>query len=287
MSMIPWLAPALISVTFYGVAIFLPKLALQRLPPLYLIVWHNIFLFLSALVMLAFYGFRLEFEPRGVLAALALGAMGTGGMLSYYMALQRGPVTPVLVITSLYPIVSSALAALFLHETLALRQSGGVALGICAILLASGGGKQTSLAEDKPAEESWALLALLALALWGGWGFLSKLALQTMQPYSTTFYESAGNFLVSGPVFASLRFRLEKDARGVGISALGAALTTVGILTGLYALQRGSVAVVITMTAMYPLVSVALARVFLHEKISALQGLSLALAVAAVTLLSG
>jgi transporter family protein len=137
MSSITWLLPALLSLFVCGVAVFLPKLAVGRLAPLHLIIYHTAFFFLAAVVLLVFYGFTLGRDAGGIALAVAVGAIGTVGQLSFFFALRNGPVTPVLVISSLYPLVSTAAAMMFLGETLSARQWCGVALGIGAIVLAA------------------------------------------------------------------------------------------------------------------------------------------------------
>lgn len=133
---------------------------------------------------------------------------------------------------------------------------------------------------------NWLLPAIATLFIWGVWAFLPKLALQDgMPPHSVIFYESLGNFIVALPVIAFLKFRLRAEGRM--LLALGAVsvLTVFGILSYVTALHAGPVAVIATMTALYPLICLLLARVVLKERINALQGTAIVLALCSALLL--
>ncbi|HRJ65519.1 MAG TPA: DMT family transporter [Alphaproteobacteria bacterium] len=133
----------------------------------------------------------------------------------------------------------------------------------------------------------WLWLALGALFAWGFWAFLPKLALQSMPPHSVIFYEALGNLLVAVPVFIYLRGRLKWHGRTVPMAAFISAITVGAFLMYFFALKNGPVATIVTLTALYPVVVILLARVFLKEKLNRLQWLAVALAVAAAVLLAG
>ena len=137
---------------------------------------------------------------------------------------------------------------------------------------------------DRPA--NWLPPALGALVVWGLWAFLPKIALQTMQPHSVIFYESFGNLIVAIPILFYLRFKLQKDKRALFILGCSSALTIGAILSYFYALQTGPVAVVVTMTAMYPVISLILARVVLQERINKIQFAAVLMAMASILLLA-
>lgn len=83
------------------------------------------------------------------------------------------------------------------------------------------------------------------------------------------------------------RFRLERDARGIGIGLITGVLSAVGQVA-LFAAFRGgaSTAVVTVMTSLYPVVTVLLAFFLLRERLSKAQTLGLVFAVAAFILFS-
>jgi len=133
---------------------------------------------------------------------------------------------------------------------------------------------------------SWLLPAVLTLVFWGLWGFLPKIVLQTLPPESVLFYESLGNFLIALPLFVHFRFRLKTDARGVGICGLSAVISVIAVLFLYIALRQGPASVVVTLTSLYSIVAVTLAWMFLKEKISRLQMLSILLSLVSIALLA-
>ena len=76
-------------------------------------------------------------QPAGTLA-LATGVLGLLGALSFLFAVARGPVGLVTVLSALYPVLTVVLAAIFLGETITLRQGCGMALGLLAMVLILG-----------------------------------------------------------------------------------------------------------------------------------------------------
>ncbi len=131
------------------------------------------------------------------------------------------------------------------------------------------------------------LPSLAALVLWGLWAFLPKLALQTMPPQSVIFYEAVGNMLVAMPIFFYLKRRLIKNKKGILLTAFSSGISMVAILAFYYALRLGPVATIVTVTAMYPIVGLTLARIFLKESMNSTQLFAVVMAMAAVGLLAG
>jgi len=138
-----WLIPSILALCIWGVTAFLPKLALRSLSPLHTVVYNAFFFFVTAALVQVFFG-GPEFLWNGVRFALCTGACGTLGQLLYLIALKRGPLTYVSMISSLYPLVATILAFIVLHEPMSPRQCAGVALGVASIIL-------LVVAHDKPA----------------------------------------------------------------------------------------------------------------------------------------
>lgn len=138
-----------------------------------------------------------------------------------------------------------------------------------------------------PSPTRWMWLAVGALVAWGFWSFLPKLALQSMQPHSVIFYEAIGNLITAIPVFIILRGRLVHSRVGISLSAFTSSLTVGAFLLYFFALHHGPVATVVTLTALYPIVVLIMARVFLKEKLNKVQMTSVALALCSIYLLAG
>lgn len=135
---------------------------------------------------------------------------------------------------------------------------------------------------------SWLSSALMTMLLWGLWGFFGKLAARTVAPQNATFLSVIG-WAVSLP-FLYLFFRRYQTMDWGDPNYYYAFLTGVlGSLGGLFyyfALARGEASRVVAVTATYPLVTVILAAVILHEPLTWPRLLGLALALGGIYFLS-
>ena len=133
--------------------------------------------------------------------------------------------------------------------------------------------------------ETWLVLSLITLVVWGFFGFLSKIALNHLdwrQVYVISGLSSA--VLV---VVVSLFLRPSIDFKNTGtMLAMLAGLTSIGALTFFFALSQGKTSIIIPLTALYPTVAVVLGFLILQEKINLFQGLGIILAIVSVFLLS-
>lgn len=134
---------------------------------------------------------------------------------------------------------------------------------------------------------NWLLPSLAALVLWGVWAFLPKIALETLSIPSLIFYEQIGELLIVIPILFHLKGKLEKNKQGIAIAACTSFISTIAIAAYYYALQLGPVGTISTLTAMYPVVVLILARIFLKDKINRIQCLAIGLAMVSIYLLAG
>jgi transporter family protein len=131
------------------------------------------------------------------------------------------------------------------------------------------------------------LPALAAMVLWGISCWLPKLAMQGMEPHSVIFYEALGNLIVVVPVLFFLKGKLEGGRAGISLTACSSCFSIVAIFCYFTALKLGTVAVVVTITALYPVIVLLLARIFLGEKMNIRQLSAVCMALVAVALLAG
>ena len=133
----------------------------------------------------------------------------------------------------------------------------------------------------------WLLMVLVTLIFWGGTGVTQKFATNHLSS-RLTFFWYAMAFI---PVALGLLFASQVSwAYSTGTIALG---LSGGLLLGLatlplfLALERGGKAsIVVPLVALYPLLTVLLALVFLGEQLGARQWLGIFLAIIAGVLLS-
>jgi len=134
--------------------------------------------------------------------------------------------------------------------------------------------------------EPWVAFAVLSMLLYGLWGFFPKLASRSLDFRTILIIESVGTLIVVGVLLASMKFRVGADLRGTAYALAAGLAGALGSLFFLLALSRGKASVVVTMTAIYPLVVIILSALFLKEPLTLKQGAGIVLAMAAMVLFS-
>ena len=133
---------------------------------------------------------------------------------------------------------------------------------------------------------NWLGFSLMAVGLWGAWGFLGKVAAQRLPAPQVYLLAISGHLVVTGYLLGGGLGAVSWQPWGVG-AALGAGLAmALGLLFFFEALARGPATVVVPLTALYPVVAVVLSRIFLQEALTLRHLAGLALALAAAWLLS-
>jgi transporter family protein len=134
--------------------------------------------------------------------------------------------------------------------------------------------------------ENWLLSALLAMIIYGFWGFFPKIAVSYISPQSALVYEVAGAMAVGLATLFLIDFQLQHHPKGILFAVLTGIAGMVGTFFFFAAAQKGKIAVVVSLTALYPLVTVLLAFIFLREPLTGRQIIGLILAIGAILLLA-
>jgi transporter family protein len=134
---------------------------------------------------------------------------------------------------------------------------------------------------------SWFMPALLALVLWGVWGFFQKLATNHMPPRNVYFVSALGAIMVVLGILTMSKFPLRMSAEGTLFAVLAGVCSSLGGLLFLSAVSKGEASVVITFTALYPVVTIILSFTMLRETIALKQGVGIVLALFSMVLLAG
>ena len=133
----------------------------------------------------------------------------------------------------------------------------------------------------------WLFYSLMTLLCWGLWGVFSKLASNYSRPRQTLIFQAVGVIAFALLVLFIERFQIQRTAAGFGWSFAAGFINFVGFLAFFAAVQKGKVATVISLSSLYPVVTIALSMLLLHEKITKREGLGIAFALAAGWLLAG
>lgn len=131
----------------------------------------------------------------------------------------------------------------------------------------------------------WIFYAFSAVVAWGLWGFFPKLATIYISPKSALVWEVLGALLVGLLMLPLVGFRPETQPKGILFAILTGVFAMLGGLAFLFAISRGKASIVVTMTALYPIVVILLSYFLLHESITVKQTAGIVLALVAVTLL--
>ncbi len=277
-----WLQWSLLAVLAWGIWAIMAKLIGNALSGA-----HNQALSTLGIlpVVLAFFLSKKSSNPascsRGIFYALAGGAVSCIGNVFYYDVLSRGGKAATIVpLTALYPFATILLAVLVLKERLNRIQLGGVVVSLIAIYL-------FNVQSEDGVFSQWLVFALAPIALWGAAGFLQKLSTNHISGELSTlwflgaFIPFGVFFLFQEPLPAQITARTWLLVVGQGFFL---ALGNFAVLLAFA--SQGKASIIAPLSALYPVVSVPIAILFLGEKIGAREALGIFLALVSVAALS-
>jgi len=132
----------------------------------------------------------------------------------------------------------------------------------------------------------WVVFSLVALMLWGIWGVFSKVATGYLGPQAAYLLGILGYLPILAILLYQTGGRIPWHLGGWAAAGAAGACTAAALFFFYRALAQGPVAVVVPLTSLYQVVTVALSWLFLGESLSPRQLAGLVLAVAAVWLLA-
>jgi transporter family protein len=110
--------------------------------------------------------------------------------------------------------------------------------------------------------ESWFIWTVLAMVTFGFWGFFPKLAINYISPQSALIYQVLGGACCRLSRLGYSRFQTGNPANGYGLCILDRLIGVLGSLFYYLATSRGQLTIVVSLTALYPLVTILLALSF-------------------------
>ncbi len=130
--------------------------------------------------------------------------------------------------------------------------------------------------------ENWLIYSFLALMFYGLWAFFPKLAVSHMEPLSALVYEVVGSLAVGLAGLYLLKFNPETDTKGILYSFLTGVFGMLGTFFFFGAAKYGKISIVVSLTALYPLIAILLAAIFLKEPVTARQVAGICFALLAI-----
>lgn len=144
----------------------------------------------------------------------------------------------------------------------------------------------TTIPPQEDVLKIWYVYSVLTVVTWGLWGVFSKLASNYSKPKQALLFQTVGVLAFAVVVLFMEKFHFEWSVPGFSWAALGGFFAFVGFLTFFAALDQGKASTVVTLSALYPLVTILLSITFLHERLTARQGIGIVFALIASALLA-
>jgi len=132
----------------------------------------------------------------------------------------------------------------------------------------------------------WLPAALFALFSFGVWGLFTKLAIIYIDSKSALVFQTIGVVIVGLITLSLLNFKPATDLKGLSYGILTGVAYGVGCLFYFIAADKGKIITVVTMTALYPLVTILLSYLLLREGINIKQFAGIGFALLAIYLMS-
>jgi drug/metabolite transporter (DMT)-like permease len=217
-------------------------------------------------------------DPRSIAWGAVAGLAGGLGIAVFFWAMAVGPISVVSPLTAAVAAVVPLGAGIALGDWPEPVALVGIALGVAAVVLASGGGSRSPVAMAPK---------VLAATLGAGLGFGGFLVALAQTSSSAGLWPLVGARLASLAMFGLIAAAGHRSVRpGPGslapIAACGA-LDMVANIALLYAVQSGMLAISGVLASLGPLSTILLSRVVLGERLQLTQRLGVGLAVAAVS----
>ena len=276
---------ALLSALCYGAADFLGGFTARQANTLAVVVVSQLAGLLLLLMMLPLFPHAAPGRADVLWGALA-GVTGGGGVALLYRALAIGVMAAVAPTTAVCAVVIPVIVSVALGERPGATTFAGIALALVAIVLvsqSSDGASGTRREGDERRTKAVFLAVLSGVVIGFFFVALSRTSSQAgLWPLVVARTVSVGLFAVMA-VLASQSLRI--PAAILGIVAAAGALDMLANFLYLIASRAGPLSVVVTLASLYPASTVVLARLVLHERLSARQWVGVACALVAVAVI--
>jgi drug/metabolite transporter (DMT)-like permease len=283
-----WLRYSVLAMLAYGVWGAVSSLASQNVSPLTLQIVSTIGLFPVALVLLFSKNIHHSANrTRGILLAMATGVIGGTGNLTLYQALRLGgEASVVFPLTGMYPLITIILARLLLKERLNRIQMLGIALALIAIYLFSAQQSSRGFSGWRDIFSTWMAYALLTLLFFGVSCITQKFTTRYISDELSTIFFTVGFVALAIVIWLAGSPPWNLSGKDWVLGIVVGLLMATGTLALFAAFRRGKASIVTPLTALYPLVTVILAVLFLNEHFDSMKVAAIALALIAGVALS-
>ena len=135
-----WLALALATVVLWTGWSFLGKVALDSAAPVQATLLFGLASVAAGAVSLALGGRELSWSASALWLTVVSASLGALGLVTFYLALDRGKASLVAPVIGMYPAIVALLSVVLLSERLSAIQALGVGLAVLGVVLVGAGG---------------------------------------------------------------------------------------------------------------------------------------------------
>jgi drug/metabolite transporter (DMT)-like permease len=269
---------ATLGAALFGTADFLGGLASRKCPALAVTIASQATGFVVLTVGSLLLGASGDLT-RPLTWGVVAGVCGGIGVLALYAGLATGRMSVVAPVTAALSGSVPALVDFASGTTVGPFALAGIALAFVAIVIVSVSG------HDQASESAW---KALGFALIAGVAFAGSILSYAQTPTSSGLWPLATARVVAVVMLSVAglvaRRSIKVSGDGARIAAFAGAFDAVANAAVVTALRMGPVAVASVLAALYPVGTVVLARVFLHEHVRGWQRAGIVLALVAVVL---
>ena len=128
----------------------------------------------------------------------------------------------------------------------------------------------------------WLMAMFASLISFGLWGLFAKMSVLHIDSKSALVYQAFGFLFVGLMTLAMIGFKLPAQIKGSSFGFLSGVASGLGCLCFLIAADKGKIITVVTLTALYPLITVLLSLLVLNEYINIKQCMGIVFALVAI-----
>jgi drug/metabolite transporter (DMT)-like permease len=203
--------------------------------------------------------------------------------IAYLTAMGKSDASYVLGTSACYPVISTALAVLFLGEKLIVGRLIGAAIVCLGVFAISVPEKRQSTAVTKQVGTIVTLCVALATIAWAMWGIIDKKAVSVANPLEVCLGKYIWDLAILPIILYVFRAQGHKldigNIKTICLCFMSAICLALGAWAYLSAMSIFSASYVISITACYPVLMYCLAVIFLKERFNRFRSAGIALVV--------
>ena len=125
---------------------------------------------------------------------------------------------------------------------------------------------------------NWIPAAFISLSSFGLWGLFTKLSVTHIDSKSALIYQTVGVMIIGAFLLYEMNFKVGTNFKGASYAIITGLAYGIGCLFYFIAASKGKIITVVTLTALYPFITIVLSYLLLKENINLKQCAGIVLA---------